>query len=88
MQVELVNDAEPLVRDALLYPLSATLASGKAQALLDDGFAEVSIGVLRLYRPRGLQHRAVHVDWAVLSIAGRPCSGRCGCGWRDPKFRW
>lgn len=42
--MELVNDAEPLVRDALLYPLDDTLASGKAQFLLDDGFEEVSSG--------------------------------------------
>jgi len=45
-KVELVNDAEPLVRDALVFPLLQTLESGKAQALVDDGFAEVAGAVV------------------------------------------
>jgi len=45
-KVELVNDAEPLVRGALGYPLLETLGSGKAQGLLDDGFAEVARAVV------------------------------------------
>eukprot|EP00322_Chrysochromulina_rotalis_P027368 CAMPEP_0115855070 /NCGR_PEP_ID=MMETSP0287-20121206/14355_1 /TAXON_ID=412157 /ORGANISM="Chrysochromulina rotalis, Strain UIO044" /LENGTH=570 /DNA_ID=CAMNT_0003309217 /DNA_START=11 /DNA_END=1723 /DNA_ORIENTATION=+ len=36
-KVELVNDAEELVREALDYPLAATLEGGKASAFLEDG---------------------------------------------------
>lgn len=35
--MELVNDAEPLIREALLYPLDATLASDAAKAFVEDG---------------------------------------------------
>jgi len=45
-KVELVNDAEPLVRAALSYPLQETLASDAGQKLVEEGFAEVARAVL------------------------------------------
>lgn len=53
-KVELVNDAGPLVRDALGYPLGETLATPAAQALIDDGFAEVARAVLDAANEGGL----------------------------------
>jgi len=50
-KVELVNDAEPLIRDALLYPLEETLTSkGAASHLEDGGFAAVGQAVLAAYK--------------------------------------
>jgi len=48
-KVELVNDSEPLVRDALSYPLSKTLADEPAFAA-DADFAAVSRALLERYR--------------------------------------
>jgi len=45
-KIELVNDAEPLVRDALSYPLAETLASDPAAAFIADGFADVARAVI------------------------------------------
>ena len=38
-KVELVNDAEPLVREALGYPLAETLESSAAAPFIEDGSA-------------------------------------------------
>jgi len=48
-KVELVNDAEALVRDALQYPLVETLQSAAAEPLLED-VADVGRAVLAAYR--------------------------------------
>jgi len=48
-KIELVNDAEALVRDALDYPLDATLKSDAAAAHL-VGTSEVGQAVLEAYR--------------------------------------
>jgi len=52
-KVELVNDATELVREALLYPLSATLDEQKAMAD-DEDFGAVSRALLQLYRDANL----------------------------------
>jgi len=50
-KVELVNDAEPLVRDALAYPLAETLASDAAKAFVDDASVlEVGNAVLAAHK--------------------------------------
>jgi len=49
-KVELVNDAEALVRDALLYPLQATLASDAAAPIVADGLREVGHAVVSAYK--------------------------------------
>ena len=48
-KVELVNDAEALVRDALQYPLAETLQTAAAEPLLED-VADVGRAVLAAYR--------------------------------------
>jgi len=48
-KIELVNDAEPLVKDALAYPLAETLASDAAASFVEDGFADVARAVLASY---------------------------------------
>lgn len=49
-KVELVNDAEPLIRDALGYPLESTLASDAAKAHVEDGVGEVGAYVLAAFK--------------------------------------
>jgi len=49
-KVEVVNDAEVLVRDALLYPLDETLQSKSAQPFIADGFVEVAQVVLAAHK--------------------------------------
>lgn len=50
-KVELVNDAEPLVREALAYPLDATLDSPEAKGFVEDGsVAAVGGAVVAAYR--------------------------------------
>jgi len=48
-KVELVNDAQELVRDAMAYPLADTLKSDAAQPLLAD-VADVGRAVLAAYK--------------------------------------
>lgn len=48
-KAELVSDIVTLTRDALGYPLNATLQDPKVAALLDDGFADFAIAVCRAY---------------------------------------
>jgi len=47
-KIELVNDAEPLVRDALLYPLEETLAT-EAAVPFAEGFSVVAEAALKAY---------------------------------------
>lgn len=49
-KIELVNDAEPLIRDALAYPLRDTIATDQAKKLLDDGLAEVAQALLEEHK--------------------------------------
>jgi glutamyl-tRNA synthetase len=49
-KVELVNDASPLITDALAYPIEETLQSDAASAFVADGVAEVGQAVLEAYR--------------------------------------
>lgn len=49
-KVEVVNDAAALVRDALKYPLEATLESHAASSIVADGFTEVGQAVLTAYK--------------------------------------
>lgn len=53
-KVELVNDAEPLIRDALLYPLEETMASEAAAPIIADGFVEVAQAVVDAYKANEL----------------------------------
>lgn len=48
-KIELLNDAVPLVRHALAYPLLDTLGSGDAQELLDDDFKALATAVVAAY---------------------------------------
>ena len=82
-KVELVNDAEPLVREALLYPLSETLASDAAKAHVEDGVAEVGQAVLDAYKAGELPNPAsddFDASWkAWVKDAGKAL-GRKGKG--------
>jgi len=49
-KVELVNDAEVLIREALLYPLQATLESDSAAPHVADGVVQVGQAVLAAYK--------------------------------------
>jgi len=49
-KVELVNDAEALIRESLLYPLEETLKSDAAAAHVEDGVGEVGQAVLAAFK--------------------------------------
>jgi len=49
-KVELVNDAEVLISDALRYPLEETLATDAAAPFVADGFAEVGQAILAAHK--------------------------------------
>ncbi len=47
--MELVNDATAIVGDVLTYPLAATLASGEADALVEEGLWDMAREVVSAY---------------------------------------